>query len=623
MTVRHANAFLILLLAAGCGSGSGSSPSTAGGLSVAGSTSITRATGAVTTSTNGTAPTASATVLTKNGPSITITAPTRGSFTTTPVTLVQGTVTDPSGVASLTIQGNVVIPAANGSFSEAVPLDPGLNIIVVEALNTLGLPSKASLALVEGTFAPDTQPITNALVGRLNQGTFDAVSRVIESKLGGPTLTQAIMAKNPLYMGSLAPLGFTIASAEVDATSCSFGQPTITLTPVAGALTVAGAIPQVDVVANAHDYGGIPFSITGHITADQATISANVAVTITNGVLATTISNVQVHLDNFGWGLNGFPSILTGLASPLVQSLIENEVAKEVTAIVPQEINKALGGLATPFQQTIMGAQASFDLTPTLAAFDPLGLSLQVDANVQMTQVAGYQPLPAPGSFVTSGGAPQNGAGPDFAISVNEDLLNRVGYEAWRSGIMEITVDAQTAPTLGLPAGITLDASFLETWIPELVGKLPASDPLAIVVSPKLPPIFRAKPAPDALEAGLGEVELSVYDVAQGGKQLIVSIAIHGRFQAQASLGPTNVITVSVGTAPTFDVSVLSSPIVPDIDRNGIDNFIQFTVPPMVQILANTWSGFPVPVYPGVTPSNVQMNADGAQKSFITVSGDL
>lgn len=609
----------------GCGGGGGGSR---GGASIAPSTSSntprgTTPIGSGTTTRPGTTPIATATIA-KSGPAITITAPVRGAFLTQQVAKVEGKVTDPVGVAMLTIQGNPVAFSATGAFAEVVPLTPGMNTIVVEAFNKGYRSSKASLSVVAGQFQPESQPIQDAMALRLNAQALDAIATAAASQLGGPMLAQQIMARNPLYKNSIAAFGLTIASAEVNCTAASFGQPSLKLTPIAGALVVHAEIPNVSLTVNAKDYGGIPFSITGTITASKASVDAQVVLTAQNGVLVSSVQNATCSLDNFKFGLNGFPAILTSLASSFVEKLIEDEVAKQVGTIVPQELNKALAGLAKPFTQTVLGSTISVLVAPSFVGQDALGMTLRTDANVLMAPIGGFQPLASPGSFVTKGPAPANlGSTPGFSASFNQDLMNRMGHAMWKSGLMELELSNGPTSTFPVPAYFKLDGAFIQTWIPELRGKFSASDPILMVLSPKLPPIFQAKAKPDTIEAGIGEFDLTIYNNAAGaGKQVIITIAMHLKLNAGAKLA-NNTVTLAVNPNVFIDASLVSCPLAPNLDGNGVSNFIQFTIPPILQIAANTWSGFALPVYPGLSPKNVDIDADGAQKTFVTVKGDL
>src|SRR5262249_58489855 len=129
-------------------------------------------------STTGTTPSAVATAIVapqapKLGPAIAVTSPDPGSFTTVPYATVAGTVTDPSGVQAVLVQGLAIPIAAGGSFSTVVPLHQGLNTIVVESWNAAGDRSKHTLSIIEGTFTPEGTPIAGSVVARLDGPALD------------------------------------------------------------------------------------------------------------------------------------------------------------------------------------------------------------------------------------------------------------------------------------------------------------------------------------------------------------------------------------------------------------------------------------------------------------------
>jgi hypothetical protein len=566
-----------------------------------------------------------AVVATTYGPRIAVSSPPRATFTTAQAIKVEGTVTDPTGVAVFVVNGNPVVPSTTGQFGTVVTLSPGVNTIVLEAANPTAQWSKVSLSVVSGQFRPDTQPIQDALVSRLNQGTFDEIAKLVQAQLGGNMLVQQIMARNPLYSTKVVVFGATIASTEINATNASFGQPTVKLTPVAGALDVHAEIPQVYVEVNAHDIGGIPYSITGHVTADNAIVDTTGYAQISNGQVTTVLTSVNVQLVNFQWGVNGIPAILTNLARSAVQNLIQKEIEKQIQQVVPAQVDKAIAAATQkPITYTILGSTASFTFTPTYSNFDPLGHAGRFDADVTMTTVAGYTPLTSPGSLVSQGGVPNNsGPTPSFLISANEDLMNRAGHAAWKAGVLDLAIDQTAATNLGMPAYIPLDAGLLQMFFPQLAGKMPWSDPIAIKVSPKLPPVVRAHPKPAVLQTAMGDLHVEFWDVAPGKTPaLILSLAVHAKLGAQATLA-NNTLSVGVPSTPVIDASLVESPMAPDLNPMGVVAFIQFVGPPLVQIVGNHLHGFPVPVPAGLTPVNVDIDADGAQKTFLTVSGDF
>src|SRR5581483_5656831 len=133
-----------------------------------------------------------------------------------------------------------------------------------------------------------------------------------------------------------------------------------------------------------------PYSISGHVTADKAFVDATLTVTISNGAAQASVVSSNASFDNFAWGLSGWPSWVTNLATPLVRGAVESEIQKTVANVVPPELDKVLSGaLGQPIVHQLLGTQASLDLLPTSVGFDTAGESLAFDANVSVAPLAG------------------------------------------------------------------------------------------------------------------------------------------------------------------------------------------------------------------------------------------
>src|SRR5262249_49868874 len=159
-------------------------------------------------------------------------------------------------------------------------------------------------------------------------------------------------------------------------------------------------------------------------------------------------------------------------AKPLVRKLIEDEVQKQIASVVPHELDSAISGaLGKPITHSVLGTNVSLAVTPTSVGFDAQGESFAFDANVTVDPIAGAPAHPAPGSLVTQGTPPTLGAGPGLLVSVNQDLLDRAGFAAWQSGLMDLRLDAQSAGKFGMsPTTLPLDAAFVQNYVPELRG---------------------------------------------------------------------------------------------------------------------------------------------------------
>jgi hypothetical protein len=608
----------------GCGGGGGGSSGGGASTTAASTSSTPTPTGSATTTpttstaTPGTGPVASGPDT--SPPVVTLTSPQRGEHTTQTAIMVTGTAIDQSGVSYLVVNGAAVLVGANGAFAAAVPVTSGLNIIELRCGDALGHEARTVLPVIAGTFLPETSNVGDAVAVRLNRPAFDAIERLAATQLGGVNLAQMIMAQNPLFDGN-----YLLATVTVTAQSATFGAPTLDLTPQAGGLRVHVELPNIDVRVRAAGrlVSLVNYGVNVAVTADKATLDAVAVVTVTNGVVTTTLQNTTVTLDNFRFDIGGIPTFLENLARNAVRNLIQDQVKKQVETIVPREVNKAIAGATGPIVQTVLGRQVSLVLVPKLVLFDADGALVVTDGDLRVPPLAGATPPTSPGSLITAGNKPSHGVTPSFHASLNDDMLNRVGHAAWKSGLMNMKIDQTAAVGLGLPAWFPMDAFLLQIFFPQLAGHVNPADPLELELSTGAPATFRTLAAPGLLEAGLGDLTIAVY-VAPAGRprQLVLKVGVQAQLPVAPSLSANNVLKVDVSGRPTIKTDVFETPLVA-LNELAIENFVDFIAPPVLQLLPRAWSGFPLPLYPGVSPRNVQFTRDGPSNDWVTIKGDL
>jgi hypothetical protein len=364
------------------------------------------------------------------------------------------------------------------------------------------------------------------------------------------------------------------------------------------------------------------------VTADRATVVCTAVVTVApGGVVSTTLQNTVVTLDNFHFDIGGIPTFLENLARTAVQHLVEAQVRRQVEQVVPTEVNRAIAGANGPITQTVMGRPVTLRLIPKAVTFDADGCSVLTDGDMTMPPapaIPGALPLPTtPGSLTTTGAAPTFGTTPAVHLAINDDMLNRVGHAAWRGGLLNMHLDHAAAVQLGLPAWLPMDAFLLQLFFPQLAGQINPADPIEIDISTGTPALFRTLPAPGLVETSIGDLTVSVY-VAPAGRprQLVLRAGTQVRVGVTPSLGAGNVLQMAVSGRPTITTDVFETPLAP-LPELAIESFMDFVMPPVIQILPRAWSGFPLPVYPGLTPRNVQFDRAGPANDFVTVRSDL
>jgi hypothetical protein len=550
---------------------------------------------------------------------ITVTSPARASFLTQTTVVVQGTIADSVPILSLTVDGNQVTTlGAGGTFSESVTLTEGLNVITLSATDQNGATNETSLGVLSGQYQPADQPVVNAMGLLLDQGAFTAAQTIAQSQLTGAALAKLVLAKNPL--GTFAVAG---SNVTLVATSASFGNPTITLTPEQGYLDVHIVVPQVALTVNETSSGGLVPSSTASPTCTDVTVDAQVVFTVSAGVVTTSVPTDTVTLTNFQLNATGGLGTIAALLGSTVQSTIQTQLQTMIQQQLPAQIDPLIASaLSQPFTQTILGTTATFLLEPSSIAVDPQGLSATVEANCAIAPLATATTFTSPGSLVTAGTVPaHSGPTPDFFASISEDLINRVGYEAWQSGVMQMTIDGSSASPIQLPASIAFDMGFLQTFLPELNGKAAATDAIALQIAPQLPPIFSPMPAPSNLQVAIGELQLQVMDTTTN--QLVLTLVLQATVDGNATINAQNTFDVTIGQQPVVIVSLATSPLAPTLDTTGVSNLVGFVVPPIIQGLGGIWQGFPLPVYQGLSLSSLSIFQDGTAGNFLTVSGDV
>jgi hypothetical protein len=381
-------------------------------------------------------------------------------------------------------------------------------------------------------------------------------------------------------------------------------------------------IPNVDVTVNASGRViGIPYSLTTQVTSSNAVVETTAVVTIVAGVVTTDLQNTVVDLQGFNFDIHGVPGFLEALARSAVRGLLEREVTKMVEDTIPDEINQAIAGANGPITQTVMGQTVTIHLIPTAVIFDADGATIRTDGDMTMTPVPGMPTTP--GSFFTPGAAPTHGLTNAIYLSANDDLLNRIGHAAWRGGLMNMNLDAAAIAQLGLPSYIQLDGFMLQMFFPSLIGQINPSDPVEIEISAQTPPIFQTRPAPGVLEAGIGDLTVSIYVAPPGQpRRLVMTVGTQIEMEVGVSLNAQNTIEIAVVGRPMINTDVFATPIAP-LDETAVETLIDFVLPPVIQILASSWSGFPLPTTPGIAPTNVVVEQDGPALDFVTLRGDL
>ncbi|MBI4577517.1 MAG: hypothetical protein HY722_14750 [Planctomycetes bacterium] len=509
----------------------------------------------------------------------------------------------------------------SGGFNVPVRLEEGTQFIAIEATNAAGRVTLAHRAVIHGRFEPDTLPLRDALLVRLNNTGLAAIEPALEQELSAAKVAPEILRLNPVYRDSLLSLGAVLVSAEVHVTSLSYMAQDVVLRSTAGGVAVRGSADNVVLNLRAGSYSGLPWSATGTATASRASLNATLsAVADPSGRFVVRGTGTQVELQNFRLDVPSFPTFLIQAAQDSIRRKIEGELRDLVQTKAVAAVEAFLNRAATGRSASAFGQRLAFQARPSEILFDADGLTFRVDGTMAFPRAAGVPA--APGSLVTAGPAPTLATPFHFGMAVNDDLINRALYAAWQGGLLRVTVDqAWLARVMTVPVPFRIDASLVQRFLPALAPYLSPNDPLIIGVRTDLPPVVRMRGSPYLADLQAGEVVLDFYVDRAGTRILILSVALHAKFGLSAQLAG-NRIFVSLDSSPTILANVLAEPLV-DVDDRQVESLIHVLLTPLLPLIGNSASGITLDLFQPLGIRSGQFFQTGPSGDFLGIVGDL
>lgn len=479
---------------------------------------------------------------------------------------VLGRVSAPRGLASLSVDGAAVTPGADGGFSQAVAVEPGLRFIEVTATDA-GSPSASRdghLSLMVSSYRAD---------GELNPtaGAFTIVQGALPS-IEGPLRT----ALSATDVAGALPETFSQSGCEITITGGSNGPPDLSLSlPSDGWLGLVVIVPSLHVEFDGTcEALGFSFDGTGTIDTDVIVRSSVSAPAAGRCVERLEHRAPEVELVNFDLGLSG--SGIVGLVAPLVAELAEGSVADSIRDIVTEEADGVLAEQLT--------AVADYDIGATV---DLMGASADVSLCLTGLVPESAGPRAIIGAAVQSGGGGDAPGAPYLQTAVppaepgtlllDAGFVGQLLFAAWRAGLLD-RADA-TEVDLGL---LTLLA-------PDIERLYPGVETASVSIEGRLPALVTAAPDGERGDLILELGELDVVLSVEGDELFRVGAAL----RITLDLAPEGMALRPAVGPVTATVYVLEEPVV-DIDDEALSEAIELQLPSMVAELLGSQS-IPLP----------------------------
>jgi hypothetical protein len=406
---------------------------------------------------------------------------------------VAGSAVDVNGTMSVTVDGQPVAVAADGSFSATISTQFGINFVDVVATDAYGVQTtKACTFLAAHQWADPTVAYGDTISLGLAQGAVDDNARTASINSLGDTLYDvvnsvgmfsaldgALRAANPLKSEGCdqqvcAVFCFCAYSSGIEYQGGSLPGPnTASLTLVPGGVAAAAQVNNIGLNLHVHgDIGPIPYDTSGwvtfssmqiNVTLDAGLSGGHPHMTIRPGTIVTSVGSMS---PNFS-GLDSW--ILTHVVIPLAQDSLQKAVSSQLQSYITNNFNSVLDSVVSGLDIESLGT--SFNV-PRLDGAGNLPLSFSVAMSSLSTTTArmlfgigtrftgpfanAYASL---GIAIPTGPVladPMNGSSP-VGIAVHSSIFNQVLHALWRANYFVATFDGATlAPGNPAAAGMTL-----------------------------------------------------------------------------------------------------------------------------------------------------------------------
>lgn len=429
-----------------------------------------------------------------------LTSPEAGSFEAIGDVTAKGVALHCSDVA---VNG-AAATVKDGTFTAPVTLVRGVNVLEATATDEHGDPVYVRNGVLAGSFEPAKGSIEDAMDLRVNQSGLNKIGDLAESMFTSESIASQITALNPVYSDSYGVWGWDAVTISADVTALSFDTPSITFEPGDGVLTVTATLPNLYVAINATgDVVGIGFDTDVSMSASSAVVTADLTVAASNGKLGVSLLDSAVTLNDFSYDTSLLPGEIEDyILVDTIKGYIEDTLVSKIDEMVPSLLDETLSGLDPSFSTELLGESVDLSFDFASADIDHSGLALGLDLDVDIPSAGTHS---GEGFLSADAGNPDVDTHADVAGAISDNLLNRVLYEAWDGGMLDMRLS-------------TDDGSLSSVMLLPL-----KAEEGTITIEPMLPPV--AVQSDDGLEAQLGELVVTV-DTPGGelGNHLVVSL---------------------------------------------------------------------------------------------------
>ncbi|MCG8313051.1 MAG: hypothetical protein MI976_07515 [Pseudomonadales bacterium] len=565
---------------------------------------------------------------------------------------VTGYLADKGGATSLTINGNDIALADDGSFTSDISV---ANIYEALATDIFGFTTSESYAALGQSFDP-------AIGVRVNQ-------QGLEESLPNAILTLVESIDFNSFITN--PIAESCTGAVIADACARFSINDVTLTPGStvdiqalsgNRLRVDIGLSRLDLDTTATTYarcksflcggsGSIfgTLNFSGVTTVQNTDIAADFIVSISNGEVSVEIvdGTLDVDLpanglsvdidfgavedvpfvgDLFDTVINGIINGLVGILSSVIVDIADGFLADPISDLMNSLISSILpDNIAIPVAETTV----NLGFTPESFATSAGGFDLELANSISIDAVD-PNVLPPLGSLYVAGDAPNpyptttpENAGVDLTATVSANLLNQVLTEAYKGGLLNITLDEDDGLSIGTFASIP-DFPIDLTGVTEFNIQLSGGSAPAISV------LSQADSDDGVVFLSLLDLNLKVnadFD-DDNGLQEILNTTIDLRSPFDIGVTPENTLTIGIEATPEVNVHGFTFKLGGLTLKSGsngvISNLIATLAPELLPEILSSVEGIPIPSIEGFTLQLLGVwNPNASNNAFLSLGGNL
>jgi hypothetical protein len=373
--------------------------------------------------------------------------------------------------------------ALSGTYTAEVPLERGINVIAASGVDADGDSRFVKNHVIAGEFENPLQPVASAATIRVNEEGLDVLLDAVGAQFTPDLIAEILETANPVYSGEFVEVGgSSLVQLDLVVEDFQFSWLDISAEPGDDVLDFSASLYTIDIdstfeILFLENSFFDPIVVT--LYADRVDITGQIAIGAYAGELDVVVLNSAVDMTGFFFDTDLIPSALEGYAlSGLVESAIESRLGGIIEEEVAVLLSEQLSSFDFSFETELLDRAVVVEGAFADAGIDTAGLFIAVDVDAD---VAGDSGRPYRGYLTAPGSAATPDATADISLSLWDDMLNKILFEAWRSGMLDLslsTADESLPPAVLLPlradAGTITTEALLPPVIVEREGRLVA-----------------------------------------------------------------------------------------------------------------------------------------------------